>query len=260
MTIGARIKKIRTEHGLSTYDLSKMTGISQSSISKLENGKRKTDNMILEKIATALNISIDRLTGDSVSCLIENRLEELNISLEDVSKKANVPLSWLQNLDSFIPGDMEFMITESKELDWDDVIGEYTSYKWITRVAEILGLPGSTLRAALARQEIPLPDDNPYISAEEAFGGINSYKSNKKTTDHKPVLFADTQLRPQILEYYNQLNDIGQHEATKRVEELTYIPQYRAGSGPLLNAAHEIPGASEEDKKHDDDIMDDENF
>ena len=65
---------------------------------------------------------------------------------------------------------------------------------------------------------------------------------------------------PQILEYYNQLNDIGRHEATKRVEELTYIPQYRAGSEPLLNAAHEIPGSSEEDKKHDDDIMDDENF
>ena len=65
---------------------------------------------------------------------------------------------------------------------------------------------------------------------------------------------------PQILEYYNQLNDIGQHKATEQVKDLTYISQYRAGSGPLLNAAHEIPGASEEDKKHDDDIMDDENF
>lgn len=69
-----------------------------------------------------------------------------------------------------------------------------------------------------------------------------------------------TQKLPLIFQYYNQLNDIGRHEATKRVEELTYIPQYRAGSEPLLNAAHEIPGASEEDKKHDDDIMDDENF
>lgn len=69
-----------------------------------------------------------------------------------------------------------------------------------------------------------------------------------------------TQKLPLIFQYYNQLNDIGRHEATKRVEELTYIPQYRAGSEPLLSAAHEIPGASEEDMKHDDDIMDDENF
>ena len=43
---------------------------------------------------------------------------------------------------------------------------------------------------------------------------------------------------PRILEYYNQLNDIGRHEATKRVGELTCLPQYRAGSWPLLNGAH----------------------
>lgn len=65
---------------------------------------------------------------------------------------------------------------------------------------------------------------------------------------------------PKIIDYYNQLNDIGRHEATKRVEELTYIPQYRAGSEPLLNAAHEIAGASEADQQHDDDIMNDDDF
>ncbi len=27
-----------------------------------------------------------------------------------------------------------------------------------------------------------------------------------------------------IIQYYNQLNDIGKHEAEKRVEELTYLP------------------------------------
>ena len=39
---------------------------------------------------------------------------------------------------------------------------------------------------------------------------------------------------PKILQYYNQLNDIGKHEAEKRVEELTYLPQYTFG----INAAH----------------------
>lgn len=29
-----------------------------------------------------------------------------------------------------------------------------------------------------------------------------------------------------IIEYYNQLNDTGKAEATKRVEELTYLPHY----------------------------------
>ena len=31
---------------------------------------------------------------------------------------------------------------------------------------------------------------------------------------------------PKIMQYYNQLNDIGKHEAEKRVEELTHLPKY----------------------------------
>ncbi len=40
---------------------------------------------------------------------------------------------------------------------------------------------------------------------------------------------------PEILEYYEELNDIGKHEATKRVKELTYLPEYSTFS---LKAAH----------------------
>lgn len=39
---------------------------------------------------------------------------------------------------------------------------------------------------------------------------------------------------PQIMQYFNSLNDLGKHEAEKRVEELTYIPQYRLN----VQAAH----------------------
>lgn len=171
MTIGERIKKIRTEQGLSTYDLAKATGISQSSISKLENGNRKADNIILGKISEALKISMDRLIGESVSSLIENRLTEMNISLDDVAQKARVPVKWLSEIDSFVPGEMEFMIDENPhELDWNDTIGEYTSYKWITQVADVLGIPGSLLRSALARQETPLDSAPHLITAQEAFG------------------------------------------------------------------------------------------
>lgn len=181
MKIGERIKKIRTEKGMSTYTLATMTGVSQSAISKLENGKRKADNKILEKLAGALNVSVDRLTGESVSCIIENRLHELGISIEDVAQQANVPLSWLVDIDYFVPGDMEFMLEPDSEssdhpLEWDAEIGGYQSYEWITRVADVLKIPGSILRAALARQEIPIPDDIPKISAKEAFGIADTEK------------------------------------------------------------------------------------
>lgn len=61
---------------------------------------------------------------------------------------------------------------------------------------------------------------------------------------------------PKIMQYYNQLNDLGKHEAEKRVEELTYIPQYTLE----VNAAHAIPDSSKEDQQYDDDIMSNENF
>lgn len=61
--------------------------------------------------------------------------------------------------------------------------------------------------------------------------------------------------------YYNQLNDFGKREATKRVEELTNLPQYINKDNTLIvNAAHSISGASEEDRQFDENIMDDENF
>ena len=41
---------------------------------------------------------------------------------------------------------------------------------------------------------------------------------------------------PKIVQYYEMLNDIGKHEATKRVEELTYLPQYK--SNIEIKAAH----------------------
>lgn len=70
-----------------------------------------------------------------------------------------------------------------------------------------------------------------------------------------------TKLETALLSDFHKLNDIGQHEASKRIEELTCIDKYKKEKDYLiLNAAHEIEGSTEEDKKHDDDIMDDDNF
>ncbi|MCL2337760.1 MAG: XRE family transcriptional regulator [Firmicutes bacterium] len=144
MKTGQRIKKIRATKRLSTNDLSKLTGISQSAISKLENGKRRADIETLEKIAAALNVSTDRLIGESASSIINDRLVELNVTLPELSEEAHVPVQWLQNLDTFSP---------------DAWTGDNDMpYKWITQVAEALGLSGSILRAALARQETPVYD------------------------------------------------------------------------------------------------------
>lgn len=157
MEAGERVKKFRDIKKLSTNDLSRLTGISQSTISKLENGKRKVDLKILEKIAGALNVSVDRLTGESVSSIIEDRLQEKGMTLREVSEKSGVSLHWLANIDAWVPGVDGFGETNKK-----------FDYYWITKVAEVLELPGSTLRAALARQEPPTYD-GPVESAAEDF-------------------------------------------------------------------------------------------
>ena len=171
MEVGERIKKLREKKNLSTNDLSRLTGISQSTISKLENGKRKPELSTLEKIAQALNVFVDKLRGESISCIIEDRLEETGKTFEDVAEKTGVPFYWLQNIDTFIPGQL----------------GDYEiGYDWITKVAEDLGLPGSTLRTALARQEIPVYD-GPMPTVEEVFKDVSFEENISDSRSNAPL-------------------------------------------------------------------------
>lgn len=64
-----------------------------------------------------------------------------------------------------------------------------------------------------------------------------------------------TTATPKIMTYYDQLNDLGKREATKRVEELTYFPQYSANQ---VNAAHadDYANAPEELKQLEEDMID----
>ena len=64
---------------------------------------------------------------------------------------------------------------------------------------------------------------------------------------------------PKIMTFYDQLNDLGKHEATKRVEELTYLPQYQSSSiHSEINAAHadDYMGASDELKLKEERMLD----
>lgn len=60
-----------------------------------------------------------------------------------------------------------------------------------------------------------------------------------------------------IMQYYDLLNDIGKHEATKRVQELTEIPRYIKEDTDYLavKAAHAIEGATDEEKSRDEERM-----
>lgn len=57
---GIRIRKLRTEQGMSLNRLSELTGISKSYLSLLERGIQKNPSIVvLEKLAEALQVSLD---------------------------------------------------------------------------------------------------------------------------------------------------------------------------------------------------------
>lgn len=80
--------------------------------------------------------------------------------------------------------------------------------------------------------------------------GTNVYNSNVKKNGY-----------PKIIQYYEMLNDIGKHEATKRVEELTYIPQYTKENNEdylEVNAASTDKNSTPEERIAGDTIMTDD--
>lgn len=60
--VGDRIRKIRTEKGLSQTELGEMVGLTADRIQKYENGARKPKADLLKKIAAALDVSPLALT------------------------------------------------------------------------------------------------------------------------------------------------------------------------------------------------------
>ena len=52
------------------------------------------------------------------------------------------------------------------------------------------------------------------------------------------IVYNTKESSPKIMQYYELLNDIGKHEATKRVMELTEVPRYLKEDTNYVNAAH----------------------
>lgn len=63
MNIGAELKYIREQHGLSQSELAKLTGISQQKLSYYESGKHYPPITDCITLANYYNISLDELVG-----------------------------------------------------------------------------------------------------------------------------------------------------------------------------------------------------
>ncbi|RSM91829.1 XRE family transcriptional regulator [Kibdelosporangium aridum] len=61
--VGPRLKRVRTERGVTLTELARVTGISKSTLSRLESGLRKPSLELLLPIAQAHQVPLDELVG-----------------------------------------------------------------------------------------------------------------------------------------------------------------------------------------------------
>jgi transcriptional regulator with XRE-family HTH domain len=61
--VGARLKQVRTQRGITLTDLARTTGISKSTLSRLENGQRRPTLELLLALSQAYRVPLDDLVG-----------------------------------------------------------------------------------------------------------------------------------------------------------------------------------------------------
>src|SRR3954449_7817619 len=61
--VGPRLKSLRKERGVTLIDLAERTGISKSTLSRLENGQRRPSLELLLPLAQAYRVPLDDLVG-----------------------------------------------------------------------------------------------------------------------------------------------------------------------------------------------------
>lgn len=80
MDVGKRLTQLREKAGLSQYKLSKAAGIPQQSISRYESGYNIPTVTQLEKLCTALNVSLAEFFGGAA-----DEWQPVSVGMEDGS-------------------------------------------------------------------------------------------------------------------------------------------------------------------------------
>jgi transcriptional regulator with XRE-family HTH domain len=66
-TIGANLRRIRTEHGLTQLELAERTGTADGTISRLERGRLDPSASLVEKLAEGLRVSAQDLMSSKAA-------------------------------------------------------------------------------------------------------------------------------------------------------------------------------------------------
>lgn len=157
------IEKYMNEKGWTKYRLAKESNIGQSTLSEILSGKKKNPSInTLQKIANALEVPVDFISGESAKSIIYNKLAELSMTIEELSEKSGVPKVFFANLDNIQPDEQD--------------------YDYMNSIGRVLNIQPIILCSALSKQEPPMYE-GPRITAKEAFDNKPIDKINKTVKD-----------------------------------------------------------------------------
>jgi transcriptional regulator with XRE-family HTH domain len=189
--IGKNIKITRQKKKLSLRGLAEKAKISKSTLSDIETGKVINPNITtLEKIADALDIPLNYLLKKSAKSIIEQNLEKLNMTFEDLSKITNISINFFNSL--------------------DDIIPDPSDYRNMAIIEEKIGISSNELIKALQLQESPVYNSPISTSAYDDF------KATKY--DNKDKQYINT---------YMTLNDLGKNKVIEYTKDLLANPKYK---------------------------------
>lgn len=276
MCLGENIRFLRTKKGYSQDDIANKLGYkSFTTIQKWESGVSEPPLKALKKLSEIFNVDMNDLATkklstytnndnnvyylddarDMVQFVCENpeykvlfdasrkvKKENTSSRLKYIMKTRN--LRQIDILNACLP----FCKTYNVKMNKSD-ISQYVSGKVEPNQNKlfILGQALDVAEAWLMGLDVPMeraPKCDYIFSDTGTVIEVNLAKQKQM------------EVAKHLLAYCNKLNDKGIKEAAKRVEELTYIPEYTADDNSLLNAAHELEGASKTEQQHDNNIMD----
>ena len=193
--------------------------------------QRLREGMELRQLKQVDIIEKTGINKGALSSYISGKYEPKQNNIYLLAKALNVNEAWLMGHDVPMEKDRFNISTVIEDTPFNRALTKLESNESLT-----------------AEERQALKDELPKIrkSIPEAFEKISR-------------CFDDV-FEKKLLSYYTCLNSDGKIEALKRIEELTYIPRYKNETNVALNAAHVDKNATEEEKQHDDDIMDNDEF
>lgn len=211
MTIGVKIKKLRKYAGLTQRSLGELSGTSETTIKQYELGKRQPRIEQIKKIAKVFDFPLDLLLDDNFE--LENVALEMkrarpvnSYEMAEPPKPFTGPLSQYKNNDNslYIDPDLQklYEIARQKAHNREKLTDEEEQI--------LIRIPGKMRN----KYDDPLSFENSYsfASSEEEYEAL----LRQRQKQGEDFLLSD----------YRKLNESGQAEARKRVNELTEVPRY----------------------------------